>query len=83
MNRRWIPVAFWILFLSVLGFSTRFPRLNAIWPVMLLVAVGGLAVNYLLQALRDRPVSSCSNTRGWMRFLMEKESKETSRLPRH
>ena len=82
MNRRWIPVVFWIVFLAVLGLSTRFPRLNAIWPAMLLLAVGGLAVNYLMQVIRHRPVPSCSNTRWWMRFLLEKESKPTPPPPR-
>ena len=82
MNRRWIPVGFWIVFLAVLGLSSRFPRLGAIWPVMLLLAVGALVVNYLVQVLRHRPVPSCSNTRWWMRFLMEKESEATRRPPR-
>jgi len=80
MQRRWIPVVFWILFLSVLGLSTRFPRLNAVWPVMLLLAVGGLVVNHLVQTLRRRPMPSCSNTRWWMRFLLDKESAGTKRV---
>ena len=82
MNRRWIPVLCWVLLLSVLGLSAWFPRLKAIWPAMLLLAVGGLAVNYLVQALRRRPMPSCSNTRWWMRFLVEKESEATRRPPR-
>jgi hypothetical protein len=79
MNRRWIPAAFWIVFLAVLGLSNRFPRLQAIWPAMLLLAVGGLAVNHLVRALRRRPMPSCSNTRWWMRFLLEKESEPRER----
>ena len=82
MNRRWIPVVFWMVFLAVLALSTRFPRLKTVWPVMLLLAVGGLAVNYLLQVLRHRPMPSCSNTRWWMRFLIDQESKPKPRHPR-
>jgi hypothetical protein len=78
MSRRWIPVCFWIAFVTVLGLSTWFPRLQAIWPAMLLLAVGGLVVNHLVQALRRRPMPSCSNTRWWMRFLMEHESEPPS-----
>jgi hypothetical protein len=81
MNRRWIPAVFWIVFLAVLGLSAWFPRLKAVWPAMLLLAVGGLAVNYVVQVLRHRPVPSCSNTRWWMRFLMDKESKPTPGPP--
>ena len=80
MNRRWIPVVFWIVFVAVLGLSVRFPGLNEVWPAMLLLAVGALAVNHLVRALRRRPMPSCSNTRWWMRFLMEKESEPTKRL---
>jgi len=79
MQRRWIPVVFWILFLTVLGLSTRFPRLNTIWPVMLLLAVGALAINYLVQVLRRRPVRSCGAPRGWMRLLLDKESEGPKR----
>jgi len=74
MNRRWIPVCFWIAFLGILGFSNWFPRLKAVWPALLLLAVGGLAVNHCVQVLRRRPMLSCSNTRWWMRFLMDEES---------
>jgi hypothetical protein len=81
MNRRWIPVCFWIVFLAVLGLSTWYPQLKAIWPAILLLAVGGLAVNHLVRALRRRPMPSCSNTRWWMRFLMEHESEAPSRPP--
>jgi hypothetical protein len=82
MNRRWIPVCFWIVFLAVLALSTRYQRLRAIWPAMLLLAVGGLAVNHLVRALRRRPVPSCSNTRWWMRFVMDEESKPAPPPPR-
>jgi len=82
MNRRWILVAFWAVFLAVLGLSSSFPRLKAVWPAMLLLAVGALTVNYLVQVLRHRAVPSCSNTRWWMRFVMDKESEPTRRPPR-
>ena len=79
MGRRWIPVVFWIVFVAVLALSSRFPALKAVWQAMLLVGVGALALNYLLQVLRNRPVPSCSNTRWWMRFVMEKESEPPKR----
>jgi len=82
MNRRWIPVVFWVIFFAILGLSTKFPRLKAIWPAMLLLAVGALAINHLVQVLRRRPMPSCSNTRWWMRFLMDKESQPTRHPPR-
>lgn len=82
MNRRWVPAVFWIVFVAILGLSTRFPRLKAVWPALLLLAVGALVVNYLVQVLRHRPVPSCSNTRWWMRFLMDREGKLTPRPPR-
>ncbi len=77
MNRRWIPVLFWIAFLAVLGLSSRFPRLRGIWPGMLVLAVGGLAVNYFVQVLRRRPVQSCGAARWWTRFLLEHESQRS------
>jgi hypothetical protein len=82
MNRRWIRAVFWIVFLAVLALSGWSPRLKAVWLAMLLLAVGGLAVNYLIQVLRHRPVPWCSNTRWWMRFLIDQESKPKPRHPR-
>ncbi len=79
MNRRWIPVLFWIIFLSVLGLASRYPRLQAIWPAMLLLAVGGIAVNYLVRVIRRRPVQSCGASRWWTRFLLEHESEPPKR----
>ena len=79
MNRRWIPVVCWVAFLSVLGLSNRFPRLKAVWPAMLLLAVGGLAINYLARVIRRRPVQSCGASRWWMRFLLEQESEHTKK----
>ena len=81
MNRRWIPVVFWIVFLAVLGLSSQFPRLQAIWPAMLLLAVGALAVKYLVQVIRGRPVPQCGASRGWMQFLLKQESKPTPPSP--
>jgi uncharacterized membrane protein YoaK (UPF0700 family) len=75
MSRRWIPVIFWIALVAVLVLSSYFPRLRTVWPALLLVAVGGLVVNHLVQVLRGRPMPSCSNTRWWMRVLMDKERK--------
>jgi len=82
MNRRWIPVVFWIVFVAILGLSAWFPRLKAVWPALLLLAVGALAVHHLVQSLRRRPMPSCSNTRWWMRFLMDKESQGEPHPPR-
>jgi len=82
MNRRWIPVAFWIVFVAVLGLSNWYPRLKAVWPALLLLAVGGLVANHLVRVLRRRPMPSCSNTRWWMRFVMDKESRPTRQPPR-
>jgi hypothetical protein len=48
---------------------------------MLLLAVGGLE-RRTVRVLRHRPVTTCSNTRSWMRFLVEKESNSTPRPPR-
>lgn len=74
MNRRWIPVAFWIALLGVLGLSYWLPRLQAAWPALLLLAVGAIVLNYLLRVLLGRRVRSCGNSR-WLRLLVNQERK--------
>ncbi|HLI64621.1 MAG TPA: hypothetical protein VKV05_14595 [Terriglobales bacterium] len=75
MNRRWIPIAFWVALLCVLGLSYWFPRLQAAWPALLLLAVGAMVVNYLLRVLLGRPVRSCGNSR-WLRLMVNAERKQ-------
>jgi len=78
MNRRWIPVVLWIALLGALGLSHWSPRLRAIGPALLLLAVGAIVINYLVRAALGRRVRSCETSR-WMRVMLSEESKQASR----
>jgi len=77
MNRRWIPVVLWIVLLGVLGLSHWVPRLKAIGPALLLLAVGAIVFNYLVRAALGRRVRSCETSR-WMRVMLSEENKRAS-----
>jgi hypothetical protein len=74
MNRRWIPIAFWVALLCLLGLSYWFPRLQAAWPALLLLAVGAMVLNYLVRVLMGRPVRSCGKS-GWLRLVVNDQRK--------
>jgi hypothetical protein len=75
MKRRWIPIAFWIALLFVLGLSYWFPRLKAAWTALLLLAVGAIVLNYLLRVLLGRPVRSCGKS-SWLRLAVNQQRKQ-------
>ena len=77
MNRRWIPVAIWIVLLGILGLAHWFPRLKALWQALLLLAVGAIVLNYLVRTALGRPVRSCGTSR-FMRLMLKEENKPPS-----
>jgi len=79
MNRRWIHVLFWIIFVSVLGLSNWVSPLRRVWPALLLLAVGGLVVNYFVQVIRRRPMQSCGASRWWIRLILDHDSERPKR----
>ena len=78
--KKWIPTAiFWILFATSIGLGKRYPWLDTVWYVALLIVMLVLSVYSMIHVFRHRHETGSISYRGvpsWMRRFFVDEDYE-------